>query len=64
MQLSNAPVNSLTLEVCEEMVAALRSLEAEPSVRGVLLGSVFGNWKEETLASVAGPASDSGGSRL
>ena len=32
--------------------------------RGVLLGSVFGSWKEEMLASVAGPASDSGGSRL
>ena len=41
VQLSNAPVNSLTLEVCEELVAALRSLEAEPSVRGVLLGSAL-----------------------
>ena len=41
VQLSNAPVNSLTLEVCEELVAALRSFCAEPSVRGVLLGSAL-----------------------
>lgn len=39
VSLSKRPVNSLTQEVCEEVKAKLHELEADPDIRGVVLGS-------------------------
>lgn len=41
VSLSNRPVNALTRRVCEEITAVIGELEADPKVRGMILGSAL-----------------------
>ena len=43
LQLSSPPVNALTYNMLEELIGTIRELEADPAVRGVIIGSAVPN---------------------